>query len=168
MGAFSFRLPDVGEGIAEAEIVAWHVGVGEIVTEDQPLVDVMTDKATVEIGAPVAGKILARKGEVGGRAAVGAATQSWQGRPDLVLDASFWDLSASLAAWSAFSTRAWPSRSTTTALAPSAEQTIRVTPRSLTVWAIAPLASAWNSTAIRATVAAQVESARDDVGLTFM
>ena len=49
MARFVFRLPDVGEGTAEAEIVAWHVKTGDAVAEDQPLVDVMTDKATVEI-----------------------------------------------------------------------------------------------------------------------
>lgn len=72
MGTYVFKLPDVGEGVAEAEIVAWHVNVGDIVKEDQPLVDVMTEKATVEIGAPVSGKILARKGAEGDMAAVGA------------------------------------------------------------------------------------------------
>jgi 2-oxoisovalerate dehydrogenase E2 component (dihydrolipoyl transacylase) len=71
MGTYVFKLPDVGEGIAEAEIVAWHVAVGETVKEDQPLVDVMTEKATVEIGAPVSGTVLSRKGEIGGMAAVG-------------------------------------------------------------------------------------------------
>src|SRR3954470_22011165 len=71
MGNYVFRLPDVGEGIAEAEIVAWHVKVGDTVKEDDPLIDVMTDKATVEIGAPVAGKIVSRKGEAGDKAAVG-------------------------------------------------------------------------------------------------
>lgn len=71
MGKHVFRLPDVGEGIAEAEIVAWHVAVGETVKEDQPLVDVMTEKATVEIGAPVSGKIVERKGEAGDVVPVG-------------------------------------------------------------------------------------------------
>lgn len=71
MGTYVFKLPDVGEGIAEAEIVAWHVEVGETVKEDQPLVDVMTEKATVEIGSPVTGKILSRKGEKGDVASVG-------------------------------------------------------------------------------------------------
>ena len=71
MGTYIFKLPDVGEGIAEAEIVAWHVEVGKAVKEDQPLVDVMTEKATVEISAPVSGKILWRKGEAGEMAAVG-------------------------------------------------------------------------------------------------
>ena len=71
MATYVFKLPDVGEGIAEAEIVAWHVKVGDSVAEDQPLVDVMTDKATVEISAPVAGKILSRKGELGQKARVG-------------------------------------------------------------------------------------------------
>ena len=71
MGMHVFRLPDVGEGIAEAEIVAWHVAVGETIKEDQPLVDVMTEKATVEIGAPVSGKVVERKGEAGDMVPVG-------------------------------------------------------------------------------------------------
>ncbi len=71
MGRFIFRLPDVGEGTAEAEIVAWHVAVGDVVQEDQPLVDVMTDKATVEITSPVSGKIVVRRGEPGEMFAVG-------------------------------------------------------------------------------------------------
>src|SRR3954465_3136818 len=71
MGTFIFKLPDVGEGIAEAEIVAWHAEVGDVVKEDDPLIDVMTDKATVEIGSPVAGRIVARNGEAGDKARVG-------------------------------------------------------------------------------------------------
>ena len=71
MGIYVFKLPDVGEGTVEAEIVAWHVEVGDTVKEDQPLVDIMTDKATVEIPSPVAGKILSRKGEKGDLASVG-------------------------------------------------------------------------------------------------
>jgi 2-oxoisovalerate dehydrogenase E2 component (dihydrolipoyl transacylase) len=71
-GDYGFRLPDVGEGTAEAEIVAWHVKVGDIVAEDAPLVDVMTDKATVEMTSPVAGRIVALHGDVGGMAPVGA------------------------------------------------------------------------------------------------
>jgi 2-oxoisovalerate dehydrogenase E2 component (dihydrolipoyl transacylase) len=71
MGTYVFKLPDIGEGIAEAEIVAWHVGIGDPIKEDQPLVDVMTDKATVELGSPVSGKIVSLKGESGKMAAVG-------------------------------------------------------------------------------------------------
>ena len=71
MSRFTFRLPDIGEGTAEAEIVAWHVGVGDTVEEDQPLVDVMTDKATVEITSPVSGKVVERRGEPGEMFAVG-------------------------------------------------------------------------------------------------
>jgi 2-oxoisovalerate dehydrogenase E2 component (dihydrolipoyl transacylase) len=52
MGRFTFRLPDIGEGIAEAEIVAWHVAVGDRVEEDQNIADMMTDKATVEMESP--------------------------------------------------------------------------------------------------------------------
>ncbi len=72
MGRFVFKLPDVGEGVAEAEIVGWRVAVGDRVEEDQPLVDVMTDKATVEIGAPVSGVVTALHGEVGGLRPVGS------------------------------------------------------------------------------------------------
>jgi 2-oxoisovalerate dehydrogenase E2 component (dihydrolipoyl transacylase) len=65
MGRFVFKLPDVGEGTAEAELVSWHVKVGDIVAEDQIVADVMTDKATVEITAPVTGKVIAIHGEPG-------------------------------------------------------------------------------------------------------
>jgi len=71
MGQYVFKLPDVGEGTAEAEIVAWHVRVGDVVQEDAPLVDVMTDKATVEMTSPVAGKIISLHGEPGDMAPVG-------------------------------------------------------------------------------------------------
>lgn len=72
MGHYVFKLPDVGEGTAEAEIVAWHVKIGDRVEEDQNLVDVMTDKATVEMTSPVTGTILALHGEPGEMAPVGA------------------------------------------------------------------------------------------------
>jgi 2-oxoisovalerate dehydrogenase E2 component (dihydrolipoyl transacylase) len=72
MGRYIFKLPDVGEGTAEAEIVAWHVGVGDSVDEDQNLVDVMTDKATVEMTSPVSGKVVSIHGEPGEMAAVGS------------------------------------------------------------------------------------------------
>ena len=65
MGRFVFKLPDVGEGTAEAELVAWHVKVGDMVAEDQIVADVMTDKATVEITAPVSGTVTALHGEPG-------------------------------------------------------------------------------------------------------
>jgi 2-oxoisovalerate dehydrogenase E2 component (dihydrolipoyl transacylase) len=72
MSRFVFKLPDVGEGVAEAEIVEWKIKVGDRVEEDQPLVDVMTDKATVEIGAPVAGVVAELHGEVGSLRPVGS------------------------------------------------------------------------------------------------
>src|SRR6476646_1606171 len=72
MGRYVFKLPDVGEGTAEAEIVAWHVKVGDAVGEDQNLVDVMTDKATVEMTSPVSGKVVSLHGEPGQMAAVGS------------------------------------------------------------------------------------------------
>jgi len=72
MGTYVFKLPDVGEGTAEAEIVAWHVKVGDVINEDQNLVDVMTDKATVEMTSPVSGKVTKMHGEPGEMAPVGA------------------------------------------------------------------------------------------------
>jgi 2-oxoisovalerate dehydrogenase E2 component (dihydrolipoyl transacylase) len=66
------KVPDIGEGIAEAELVAWHVQVGDIVREEQPLAEVMTDKATVEIPAPFGGKVAALGGDVGSLLAVGS------------------------------------------------------------------------------------------------
>jgi 2-oxoisovalerate dehydrogenase E2 component (dihydrolipoyl transacylase) len=72
MALFTFRLPDIGEGIAQAEIVGWHVKVGDRVEEDQPLADMMTDKATVEMESPVAGTVVRLAGEAGEQIAIGA------------------------------------------------------------------------------------------------
>lgn len=72
MGRYVFKLPDVGEGTAEAEIVAWHVAVGDMIKEDARLAEIMTDKATVELTSPVSGRILELKGELGQMAVVGA------------------------------------------------------------------------------------------------
>lgn len=73
MGIVTVRLPDVGEGIAEAELVEWNVEVGDVVREDEILAAVMTDKATVEIPSPVEGKVLWLASEVGGQVAIGSA-----------------------------------------------------------------------------------------------
>ena len=72
MATYEFKLPDIGEGIAEAEIVAWHVKVGDTVEEDQQLADMMTDKATVEMETPVAGKVIKLAGEVGDLIPIGS------------------------------------------------------------------------------------------------
>jgi 2-oxoisovalerate dehydrogenase E2 component (dihydrolipoyl transacylase) len=72
MATYQFKLPDIGEGIAEAEIVAWHVKVGDKVEEDQQLADMMTDKATVEMESPVAGVVKSLAGEVGDQVAIGS------------------------------------------------------------------------------------------------
>ncbi|MEM6858693.1 MAG: dihydrolipoamide acetyltransferase family protein [Pseudomonadota bacterium] len=72
MKKFTFNMPDVGEGVAEAEIVEWHVKVGDAVEEDQHLVDVMTDKATIDIESPVTGTVLEVAGELGDTIAVGS------------------------------------------------------------------------------------------------
>lgn len=73
MGRYTFTLPDIGEGIAEAEIVAWHVKVGDTVEEDGRLADMMTDKATVEMESPVSGVVVEVAGEAGDVIAIGSA-----------------------------------------------------------------------------------------------
>lgn len=73
MARFTFRLPDIGEGIAEAEIVAWHVRVGDRIEEDQQIADLMTDKATVEMESPVSGVVVELAGEVGDQVPIGSA-----------------------------------------------------------------------------------------------
>ena len=72
MGIHVIKMPDIGEGIAEVELVAWNVQVGDTIVEDMNLADVMTDKATVEIPSPVHGKVLALGGKVGEVMAVGS------------------------------------------------------------------------------------------------
>ena len=70
--AFEFRLPDIGEGVVEGEVVKWMVAVGDTIREDQPMCEVMTDKATVEIPSPRAGKIAEIRAAAGKICAVGA------------------------------------------------------------------------------------------------
>ncbi|MBS0292427.1 MAG: 2-oxo acid dehydrogenase subunit E2 [Proteobacteria bacterium] len=72
MGIYVIRVPDIGEGIAEVELVSWHVQIGQNITEDQHLADVMTDKATVEVPSPMHGKVLSLGGQPGQVLAVGA------------------------------------------------------------------------------------------------
>ncbi len=72
MNEYRFKMPDIGEGVVEAEITAWHVAVGDMAEEDQPIADAMTDKATIELTAPVSGKILSLGCDAGDILAVGA------------------------------------------------------------------------------------------------
>lgn len=78
MGQYNFKLPDLGEGIVEAEIAGLHVKAGDRVSEDQPLIDMMTDKATVEIPSPVTGKILAISGNPGDMVRVGSVMVTFE------------------------------------------------------------------------------------------
>ena len=73
MGKHVFKLPDIGEGVVEGEVVQWHVAAGDEVTEDDPIVDVMTDKATVTIPSPITGVVSSLSGDVGEMVAVGSA-----------------------------------------------------------------------------------------------
>ena len=88
MEGYLFKLPDLGEGAAEAEIAAWHVAVGDTVAEDQPLVDVLTDKATIEIPSPVAGTVVSLYGEPGEKRAVGSDLVRFDVRSDREIPAS--------------------------------------------------------------------------------
>lgn len=88
MARFEFRLPDIGEGIAEAEIVAWHVKPGDTVREDQPVADLMTDKATVEMESPVSGFVREIAGDVGDMVAIGAPLMVIETAAEAVDDAA--------------------------------------------------------------------------------
>ena len=79
MGDYVFKLPDIGEGVVEGEIVSWHVKVGETIAEDEPIVDIMTDKATVTIPSPTSGVVKELSGEVGDMVAVGTALITFSG-----------------------------------------------------------------------------------------
>ena len=72
MARRAFKLPDIGEGVVEGEVVTWHVEVGASVSEDDSIVDIMTDKSTVTIPSPYSGVIVALHGEIGDMVAVGA------------------------------------------------------------------------------------------------
>ena len=83
---YPFRLPDIGEGIAEAEIVAWHVAVGDEVEEDQPIADLMTDKATVEMTSPIAGTVVSLGGALGEKLAIGSTLITFETGEDVAED----------------------------------------------------------------------------------
>src|SRR3954470_12199030 len=72
MSRYIFKMPDLGEGTVSAEVVAWHVKPGDLVHEDQVMCEVMTEKAAVEMPAPVTGRILSVTGEPGDMVAVGS------------------------------------------------------------------------------------------------
>src|SRR5271168_1339393 len=72
MSQFTFKMPDLGEGTVDAEIVAWHTKPGDTVSEDQLIVEVMTDKAAVEVPAPVSGRVVSVTGAPGEKVAVGS------------------------------------------------------------------------------------------------
>lgn len=74
-----FKLPDIGEGVVEGEVVSWHVSLGDNVSEDDPIVDIMTDKATVTIPSPYDGPIAVMHGEVGDMIAVGSPLVEFEG-----------------------------------------------------------------------------------------
>ena len=72
MSRYVFKMPDLGEGTVSAEVVAWHVKPGDLVQEDQVMCEVMTEKAAVEMPAPVTGRIISIAGQPGDMVAVGS------------------------------------------------------------------------------------------------
>ncbi len=88
MARYVFRLPDIGEGIAEAEIVAWHVKIGDRIEEDAPLADMMTDKATVEMESPVGGTVLSLAGAEGDVIAIGSMLVEIEVEGEIGIEAS--------------------------------------------------------------------------------
>lgn len=86
MGEYKYKLPDIGEGVVEAEITAWHVALGDSVEEDAPIADAMTDKATIELTAPVSGVIKMVACEEGDMLAVGADLVIFETDEDLEED----------------------------------------------------------------------------------
>lgn len=85
MSRFPFKLSDIGEGIAEAELVEWLVNVGDTVREDQPVASFMTDKATVELETPISGTVVSRTGEIGDAIRVGATILEIETTDDVAL-----------------------------------------------------------------------------------
>jgi len=84
---FVFKLPDLGEGTVEAEIVNWRVKPGDTVAEDDVLVEVMTEKAAVEVPAPVSGRVLSTTGAPGDKVPVGAELIVLETQPDAAAQA---------------------------------------------------------------------------------
>ncbi len=84
----SFRLPDIGEGVVEGEVVEWLVAVGESIVEDQPLLSVMTDKATVEIPSPVTGIVTRLTGDIGDILPVGQVCAEFEINDDEITETS--------------------------------------------------------------------------------
>lgn len=81
MTRFVFKLPDLGEGTVEAEIVAWRVKPGDEVAEDDVVAELMTDKAVVEVPAPVSGRVVSISGSPGDKLAVGSEPLCWRFAP---------------------------------------------------------------------------------------
>ncbi|MBT7413587.1 MAG: 2-oxo acid dehydrogenase subunit E2 [Euryarchaeota archaeon] len=77
MSKYEFKLPDIGEGVVEGEIVEWHVSIGDAVKEDDPVVDIMTDKATVTIPSPIDGIVISLSGDIGDMVPVGTTLISF-------------------------------------------------------------------------------------------
>ena len=102
MSRYVFKMPDLGEGTVSAEVVEWKVKVGDMVTEDQIIAEVMTDKAAVEIPAPVSGRVVSLSGQPGEMVAVGAELIAFE------TSGSAADAAAPAAAPAAASPRRWP------------------------------------------------------------
>ena len=131
MSQFTFKMPDLGEGTVDAEIIAWHTKPGDVVAEDQLIVEVMTDKAAVEVPAPVSGRVVSVTGAPGDKIAVGS--------PLIVFELS--EAGAAAAPGAAVPLQPVPAAPPIAATAPPASPKAAGTP-ALTVASIAPAAPA--------------------------
>jgi 2-oxoisovalerate dehydrogenase E2 component (dihydrolipoyl transacylase) len=121
MSQFTFKMPDLGEGTVDAEIVAWHTKPGDLVSEDQLIVEVMTDKAAVEVPAPVSGRVVSVTGAPGDKVAVGS--------PLIVFELTDGDAAAPATMAAPASTAAPAAKPAATAAAPATAATPAATAR---------------------------------------
>ncbi len=122
MSQFVFKMPDLGEGTVEAEIVAWHTQPGAEVTEDQVIVEVMTDKAAVEVPAPVSGRVVSITGAPGDKIAVGSPLIVFETNGARAPEANAPPASAATASNSASAAAPAPTRVPTTPAVSSANE----------------------------------------------
>ncbi len=124
MNTHTFKLPDLGEGTVSAEIIAWHVKPGDVLTEDQPLVEMSTDKAVVEVPSPVSGRVLSINGKPGDMIAVGAELATF----DTGANGAAAPATAANAGAAASSPKTAPSTAATAAAAAAAAGPVRASP----------------------------------------
>ncbi|MBX3695599.1 MAG: E3 binding domain-containing protein, partial [Steroidobacteraceae bacterium] len=126
MAQYIFKMPDLGEGTVSAEVMQWHVKAGDVVQEDQIIADVMTEKAAIEIPAPVSGRVVRTQGEPGEMIAVGSELIVFDTDTDTDTDADAGSASAGAAPVAAADATAGPAAAVASAPAADAPASGRV------------------------------------------